>query len=103
MNNNVTKILNNQIRQLCPMPVPWLVNDHLEKFRKKMDKHRQDILKWKNEVGQMIEQKLAGTYKKMGCIAALECYGLILDEYSVELTNNRKLIVKLGQATCTYK
>ncbi|KAJ8439611.1 hypothetical protein Cgig2_020987 [Carnegiea gigantea] len=39
----------------------------------RMDKHKQDIVKWKNGVGERIEQKLADTYKKMGCIAAVQC------------------------------
>ena len=85
------------------MPVPWLVSGHLEKLRKKINKHKQDILKWKNGVGKRIEQKLANTYKKMGCIAIVECYSLMLGEYSVELTNNRKLVMKLGQQTCTCR
>ena len=84
------------------MPVPWLVNGQLEKLRKKMDKHKHKILKWKNGVGERIEQKLADACKKMGYVAAIDCYSLMLCEYSVELTNNRKLVVKLGQQTCTY-
>ncbi|KAJ8437782.1 hypothetical protein Cgig2_024086 [Carnegiea gigantea] len=54
------------------------------------DKHKQGILKWKNGVGERIEQKLANIYKKMGCIVVVECYSLRLGEYSVELTNNLK-------------
>ena len=85
------------------MPVPWFVNSHLEKLRKKIDKHKQDILNWKNGVGEKIEQKLADTYKKMGCITIVEYYSLMLGEYSVELTNSRKLVVKLGQQKCTCR
>ena len=51
-------------------------------------------------VAERIKQKLANTYKKMGCIAAVECYRLILGEYNVELTNSQKLVVKVGQKTC---
>jgi len=46
-------------------------------------------------VAERIEQKLADTYKKMCCVAVIQCYGLMLGKYSVELTNNRKLVVKL--------
>ncbi|KAJ8430862.1 LOW QUALITY PROTEIN: hypothetical protein Cgig2_007102 [Carnegiea gigantea] len=60
---------------------------------KKMDKHKQDILMWNNRVGKRIEQKLADTYKKMGCITAVECYSLMLGQYSVELSNSYKLAV----------
>ncbi|KAJ8430689.1 hypothetical protein Cgig2_018415 [Carnegiea gigantea] len=63
--------------------------DDVEKLGKKMDKHKIETLKWKNGVGERIEQKLADTYKKMDCITAVECYSLILGEYSVELTNSR--------------
>ena len=47
-------------------------------------------MKWKNGVEERIEQKLADTYQKMGCIAVVECYSLMSGEYSVELTNSRK-------------
>ncbi|KAJ8437783.1 hypothetical protein Cgig2_024087 [Carnegiea gigantea] len=56
-----------------------------------------DILKWKNGIGEKIEEKLVDTYKKMGCITVMECCNLMLGEYSVELTNNHKLVIKLGQ------
>ncbi|KAJ8424605.1 hypothetical protein Cgig2_014409 [Carnegiea gigantea] len=50
---------------------------HLEKLGKNMDHHKTEMLKWKNGVGEKIEQKLADTYKNMGCIAAVECYSLM--------------------------
>ena len=75
--------------------MPWLVSGHLEKPGKKMDQYKMEMLKWKNGLGERIEQKLADTYKKMGCIAAVECYNFMLGEYSVELTNSRRLVVKL--------
>ncbi|KAJ8429908.1 hypothetical protein Cgig2_025338 [Carnegiea gigantea] len=74
-----------------------LVSGHLEKLGKKMDKHKTETLKWKNGMGERIEQKLADAYKKMGRITAVECYSLMLGEYSVELTNSRQLVIKLGQ------
>ena len=82
------------------MPVPWLVSA-LKKLGRKMEKHKQDIVKRKNGVGERIEQKLANTYQKMDCITVVECYNVMLSEYSVELTNSHKLVVKLGQQTCT--
>lgn len=103
MNNNVIESWNNWMRRLWLMPVSWLVSVNLEKLGKKMDKHKQDMTKCKNGMGERIEQKLADTYQKMGCIAAMECYSLMLGEYSVELTNSRKLLVKLGQQTCTCR
>ncbi|KAJ8441456.1 LOW QUALITY PROTEIN: hypothetical protein Cgig2_023642 [Carnegiea gigantea] len=74
-----------------------------EDLVKNMDKHKQETMKWKNGVGERIEQKLADTYQKMGCIATVECYSLMLGKYSVKLTNSRKLVVKLGQQTCTCR
>ncbi|KAJ8427774.1 LOW QUALITY PROTEIN: hypothetical protein Cgig2_002924 [Carnegiea gigantea] len=64
----------------------------------KMDKHKQDILKWKNGLAERIEQKLADTYKKMGCITQFD-----LGEYSVKLSRSGKLVVKLGQQTYTSR
>jgi len=54
-------------------------------------------------VGERIEQRLSDTYKKMGCFGAVECYNSMLREYSMELTNNCKLVVKLGQQSCAYR
>lgn len=50
MNNNVIERWNNQMRRLQPMAIRWLVNSCLKKIRKKMNKHKQDIIKWKNKV-----------------------------------------------------
>jgi len=83
------------------MPVPWLVSGHLEKLGKKFRKHKEDIEKWANGVGERIEQTIADAYKQMGCVAAVECYNMQLGEYSVVLTNSRKLVVKLGSQMCT--
>ncbi|KAJ8422762.1 hypothetical protein Cgig2_024401 [Carnegiea gigantea] len=40
---------------------------------------------------ERIKQKLEDIYQKMGCITVVECYSVMLGEYSVKLTNNRKL------------
>ena len=53
-----------------------------------------------NGVRERIEQRIADTYKQMGCVAAVECYNMLLGEYSVLLTNRRKLVMKLGSQTC---
>ena len=53
-------------------------------------------------VGERIKQKLVDPYKKIYCIAAVEYYSLMLGEYGMELSNNHKLVVKLGQQTSTY-
>ncbi|KAJ8423474.1 hypothetical protein Cgig2_013517 [Carnegiea gigantea] len=82
---------------------PQTGSDQGMKKKGKMDKYKQDIIKWKNGVGEIIEWKLADMYQKIGYIAAVECYSLMLGEYSVELTNSHKLVVKLGQQTCTCK
>ncbi|KAJ8432834.1 LOW QUALITY PROTEIN: hypothetical protein Cgig2_008548 [Carnegiea gigantea] len=63
------------------------------KGKLEMDKHKQDMIKWNNGVGERTEHNLADSYQKMGCIAAVECYSLMLEEYNVELTNSRKLVV----------
>jgi len=89
------------------MLVSWLVNCHLEKSRKKMDKDKdgQDIEKRKNGVDERIEQKLTDTYNKMDCVATVDGYNILLGEYSIQLTksNNCKLVMKLGQNTYTCR
>ncbi|KAJ8426099.1 hypothetical protein Cgig2_001267 [Carnegiea gigantea] len=77
--------------------------DREAKLGKKMDQHKTEMLKRKNGVGERIEHKLADTYKKMGCIAAVECYSLMLGEYNVELTNNRRLVVVADARSSIYK
>jgi len=54
-------------------------------------------------MGERIEQKIADKYKKMGCVAVVECYSMLLGEYSVVLANSQKLVVKLGNHTCTCR
>ncbi|KAJ8422133.1 hypothetical protein Cgig2_008647 [Carnegiea gigantea] len=66
-------------------------NDVNDNLGKKMDQYKTEMLKWKNGVGERIEQKSADTYKTMGCIAAVECYSFMLGEYSMELTNSRPI------------
>ena len=39
----------------------------------------------------------------MSCMADVECYSLMFGEYSMELTNSRKLIMMLRQQTCTCR
>jgi len=36
-------------------------------------------------------------------MAVVECYGVLSREYNVELTNIRKLVVKLDSNTCTCR
>jgi len=91
------------MRRLRPMPVPWLVSGHLEKLGKKFGKHKEAIDKWVSWFGERIEQKIAETYKQMGCVAVVECYSMLLGEYSAVLTNSRKLVVKLGCRMCTCR
>ncbi|KAJ8430474.1 hypothetical protein Cgig2_003056 [Carnegiea gigantea] len=43
--------------------------------------------------GERIEKKLTNTYEKVGCTVAVECYSLMLGEYSEELTNSCKLML----------
>ncbi|KAJ8436384.1 LOW QUALITY PROTEIN: hypothetical protein Cgig2_032205 [Carnegiea gigantea] len=81
------QVMSNHLRQA----VMKGCGDGNNKLARKMEKHKQDIVKRKNGVGERLEQKLANTYQKMDCITAVECYNVMLSEYSVELTNSHKL------------
>jgi len=83
------------------MPVTWLVSGHPKKLGKKFAMRKGEIEKWPNGVGERIEQRIADAYKQMGCGATMECYSMLLGEYSVLLTNSRKLVVQLGSQMCT--
>jgi len=40
------------MRRLRPMPVLWVVSGNLEKLGKKFRKHKEDIEKWVNGIGE---------------------------------------------------
>ncbi|KAJ8428044.1 hypothetical protein Cgig2_007621 [Carnegiea gigantea] len=73
------------------------VAGHLEKLGKKMDKHKQDMMKWKNGMEERIEQKLADMYQKMGCITDVECYSLIKLVHPMETHNMGIVDAKTGR------
>jgi len=50
MNNNVIKSWTNWMTLIQPTLIPWLVDNNFEKLGKKMDKYKQEINKWTNEV-----------------------------------------------------
>lgn len=52
---------------------------------------------------EKIENKLRNTLQKIGSVIQVEMYSRSLGEYSVRLTNNHCLVVKLRGGTCSCK
>lgn len=77
------------------MSIPCLISGHLQKLGKKVDMRKAAVEKWKNVVGERKEKKLQRTIQKIGSIIQMELYSCALGEYSVRLTNNQCLVVKL--------
>ncbi|KAJ8446954.1 hypothetical protein Cgig2_006582 [Carnegiea gigantea] len=61
-----------------------------EKLGKKMDKHKQETMKWKNRVGKRIEQKLVDTYQKTGQVVGGDKLDDDYDRCILPLTNGRQ-------------
>jgi len=52
LNSNVIESWNNWMHRLRPISVPLLVSGHLKQLGKKFGKHKDDIDKWVNGVGE---------------------------------------------------
>ena len=50
-----------------------------------------------------MEKTLKKTYGKIGFVIEVQLYNRGIREYSVRLTNNRYVVVKLSEGTCSYK
>ncbi|KAJ8437694.1 hypothetical protein Cgig2_030716 [Carnegiea gigantea] len=61
----------------------------------KMDNHKFGVDKWKNGVGERIDKKLKKTYENMGSVVKVQQFNHGTGEYSVRLTNDRCLVVRL--------
>ncbi|KAJ8422402.1 hypothetical protein Cgig2_029226 [Carnegiea gigantea] len=68
-----------------------------------MDNRTVGVAKWKNGVGERIEKKLKKTCEKMGSVVKVQRFNCGIGEYRVRLTNNRCLVVRLRDGTCTCK
>ena len=68
----------------------------------KFDK-RKDIQLWKNGVGQKIEKKLNKTLRQVGIMMGVTLFKTTLGQYSVQLTNNRRLVMNLTRRTCSCR
>ncbi|KAJ8423414.1 hypothetical protein Cgig2_032664 [Carnegiea gigantea] len=61
------------------------------------------VEKWKNGVGERIEKKLKKTYENMGSVMEVQRFNRGIGEYSVRLSNDRCLVVRLSEGTCSCK
>ena len=68
-----------------------------------MDNRKFSVEKWKNGVGERIEKKLRKTYENTGFVVEVQRYSRGIGEYSVRLTNDRCLVVRLRDGTCSCK
>ncbi|KAJ8438971.1 hypothetical protein Cgig2_018882 [Carnegiea gigantea] len=68
-----------------------------------MDNYKFVVDKWKNGVGERIEKKLKKTYEDMGSVIKVQRFNRGIGEYSVWLINNRCLVVRLRDGTCSCK
>jgi len=85
------------------MSIPCVISGHLQKLGKKMDTRKVVVENWKNGVGERIEKKLQRTLEKIESVVQVQMYSHALGEYSVRLTNNRCLVVKLSMGTYSCK
>ena len=103
LNNNPIESWNNWICGLRQVSIPSLISGHLQKLGCKMDNQNFAVDTWKNGVGERIEKKLKKTYDKIGSVVEVQHYNRGIGEYSVRLTNDRCLVVKLRDGTCSCK
>ncbi|KAJ8425181.1 hypothetical protein Cgig2_010790 [Carnegiea gigantea] len=68
-----------------------------------MDNQKFGVGKWKNGVGERIKKKLKKTYENIGSVVEVQRYNRGIREYSVQLTNDRYLVVRLRDRTCSCK
>ena len=103
LNNNPAESWNNWMCGLRQMSIPSLISGHLQKLGCKMDRRKHDVEKWKNGVGERVEKALKKIYAKIGSVINVQRYNRGIGEYSVTLTNNRCVVVKLSEMTCSCK
>ncbi|KAJ8432189.1 hypothetical protein Cgig2_013731 [Carnegiea gigantea] len=68
-----------------------------------MDNCKFGVDKWKNGAGERIEKKLKKIYEKMGSVVEVQRFNHGIGEYSVRLTNDHCLVVRLRDETCSGK
>ena len=103
LNNNPIESWNNWMCALRQMSIPSLMSGHLQKLGCKMDNRKVGVAKWKNGVGERMEKKLKKTCEKMGSVVEVQRFNRGIVEYSVRLTNDRCLVVRLRDGTCSCK
>jgi len=89
------------MRNLRAMSILWLVIGHLQKLGKKWDKRKTELQKWENSVGNRIENKLKRELEDAESVIDVQLYNRVSGEYSVQLSNSRRLVVNLVNSTCS--
>ena len=85
------------------MTIASLISGYLQKLGRKMDKRKYGVDKWKTGVGERVEKTLKKIYGKIGSIIEVQRYNCGIGKYNVRLTNNRYVVVKLSEGTCSCK
>ena len=83
--------------------MPWLVLGHLQKVEMKWDKRNAELQKWANGVGNRIEKKLKKELLYAESVIDVQLYCRLSGEYSVQLSNSRRLVVNLYKGECSYR
>ncbi|KAJ8431233.1 hypothetical protein Cgig2_020778 [Carnegiea gigantea] len=80
-----------------------VIEEHMKKLGLKVNKRKTELEKWKNDVGDRIENKLRETLGNIGSIADVKLFNVALGKYGVLLTNNHSLVVNLAERKCSCK
>ena len=103
MNNNPVESWNKWMRKLRAMSIPWLLLGHQQKVGLKWDRRKAEMQKWANNVGDRIEKKLSKELAYADSVVDVQMYDRASGEYSVHLSNSRRLVVTLSKGECTCR
>ena len=76
---------------------------HQQKVGLKWDRRKGEMQKWANNVGDRIEKKLSKELANADSVVDVQMYDRASGEYSVQLSNSRRLVVTLSKGECTCR
>jgi len=91
------------MRKLRSLSIPWLLLGHTQKLGQKWDKQKAELEKWGNEVGVRMEKKLKRANEEADSVIDVQVYNGGGGEYTVQLSNSRRLVVNLTNGTCSCR